>query len=365
MSEQTKIAWTDSTVGPWLICTEVSPGCVNCYSRELMINRLKTIARKAFKAAGFKDWETRPVWGKTAPRILTRGFQGKMLAMNRRPFICDNCGDASANITGPTCKCRSKFHRRRSFPSLIDWLDDMPAGIIDQDGNKLDPIAVLADFLDTLRQCDQMVHILCTKRPENFFPRIEAVAARITDHSRSSFVHSWIHGFAPTNIILLTSVENQEQADKRIPELLKIPATCRGLSLEPLLGPVNVGPYILSDRDKAGFDNQFLEPLEGFKDKKIKWCIAGGESGPKARPCDVSWIRSIVQDCNECGCPCFVKQLGARPIVDEATPDGWPVGTNLIPRTGETALVDLRDKKGGDPAEWSPDLRVQQWPCGF
>ena len=334
MSETTNIAWTDSTAGPWLICTEVSPGCGHCYAREMMMTRLKTIARNSFKAAGFKDWETRPVWGDTAPRILTRDFRGKMLAMNRKPFICDGCGEGHqfaavscpvypgqpAKVHCPNCDQPHTVHRRRSFPSLIDWLDDMPAGIIDQDGNKLDPIAVLADFLDTLRQCDQMVRILCTKRPENFFTKLQRALEFVFHREGATDLFLWIEGWKtgeniPKNIILLTSVENQEQ-DWRIDELRKIPAACRGSSFEPLLSPIGFGG-----------DGKLMDG--------ISWAIIGCESGPRRRECKLEWIESLVEQGKSAGVAVFVKQ------------------------------VSINGKVSHDPAEWPEHLRVREWPKGL
>ncbi len=84
--------------------------------------------------------------------------------------------------------------------------------------------------------------------------------------------------------------------------------------------------------------------------------IVGGESGPNARPCDVAWIRSVVEQCKAAGVACFVKQLGARPYSlagDSLCADGEPpVGTFLA----------LRQRAGSDPSEWPDDIRVQEWP---
>ncbi len=82
----------------------------------------------------------------------------------------------------------------------------------------------------------------------------------------------------------------------------------------------------------------------------ISWCICGGESGPGARPCDIRWIRSIVQQCRAAEVPCFVKQLGAKPFghsVHEIPgyPQSWP-----------------HDPKGGNPDEWPADLWVREFP---
>ena len=105
-----------------------------------------------------------------------------------------------------------------------------------------------------------------------------------------------------------TSVENQQQADRRIPELLRCLAAVRFLSCEPLLGPL---------------DHQ-REPAD--------WIIIGCESGPQRRPMNLEWAESIVEQCRGAGVACFVKQL---PI------DG---------------------RVSHDPAEWPEPLRVRQFP---
>jgi protein gp37 len=94
----------------------------------------------------------------------------------------------------------------------------------------------------------------------------------------------------PPNVWMGVSVENQHWADERIPALIEVPAAVRFLSIEPLLKPVNVSP--------------FLDELE--------WVIVGGESGPKARPIQPEWVEQIRDDCSAAGVPFFFKQLGGR-----------------------------------------------------
>lgn len=119
------------------------------------------------------------------------------------------------------------------------------------------------------------------------------------------------------NVILGVSAENQKYADERIPLLLQTPAACHLVSAEPLLSPI----YFHVDWRI-----------------KLDWIIAGGESGTGARLCETGWIREIVCDCAETATACFVKQLGAN------------------------CDVELKDRKGGDMAEWPEDLRVRQMP---
>lgn len=369
MSEKTKIQWTDHTGGPWMICTEVSPGCAHCYARELMQARLFPIVRKAYKAAGFADWETRPVWGDKAPRVLSKGFWDDARRINKQ---------AAKDGTRP-----------KWFPSLIDWLDAMPAGIIDQDGNWLDSTEVLARFLDLVRECEHIDWLLLTKRPELFESRLMAVrdfqGKKIEKDPEGDsdllwyFVVDWMASGSgdqrasapkpPNNIWPGTTVEDQTRADERIPHLLRSTAVCRFLSVEPQLGPVDLRGW-LEPVDRKQWDG-----LKRQHERDIHWVIVGGESGPKARPFSIEWARSIVRQCREAGVPVFVKQLGAvikdrnDAGFDGESPTEWPMGTEFDDGyfdpsiyQGKPGRVVLRDRKGGTMEEWPEDLRVREWP---
>jgi hypothetical protein len=147
-------------------------------------------------------------------------------------------------------------------------------------------------------------------------------------------------GCPPANVWIGVSAETQARLDERVPLLLRIPARVRFVSAEPLLGPLDFASLRWPDADGVAAGDS----------AGIDWLIVGGESGPGARPCDVAWIRSIVRQCADAGVACFVKQLGARPYLSPEHDGG--TGFNLT----------LRDKKGGDPAEWPADLRVRQLP---
>jgi protein gp37 len=107
------------------------------------------------------------------------------------------------------------------------------------------------------------------------------------------------------NVWLGVSVESQVWAGVRIPVLLKTPAAVRWLSVEPLLGPLDLRPW-LADLD---------------------WVVVGGESGPDHRPMRVEWLRAVVQQCVLAGVPAFVKQAsGPRPGMKGDIPDElWAV----------------------------------------
>lgn len=95
----------------------------------------------------------------------------------------------------------------------------------------------------------------------------------------------------------------------------------------------------------------------------LAWVITGGESGPGARSCNLAWLRSLVEQCDRARVACFVKQLGARPDFAEPLAGGGQSIESML-RHGEYEEdpIVLRDRKGGDPAEWPEDLRVRQFP---
>ena len=144
-----------------------------------------------------------------------------------------------------------------------------------------------------------------------------------------------------------TSCENQKTADERILHLLKCPAAVLFISAEPLLGPVEIpSSYLL------GVYNNGNWPMGGppFESgSKIDWVIVGGESGPNARPCNIEWIRSIIEQCKAADVPVFVKQLGKLATIGHDNPPPWIKAT-------------LKHPKGGDPSEWPEDLRIRQMP---
>lgn len=178
------------------------------------------------------------------------------------------------------------------------------------------------------------------------------------------------------NIWLGVSVEDQRAANERIPVLLGVPAAVRFLSCEPLLGPLDLddeNPWLtplyrasFADLAKRSPD----DPLVGRPDPSIDWVIVGGESGPKARPCAIEWIESIVEQCRAASVAVFVKQLGAYPVSEERSVDTVEEAVALFgeraretwPLSRWTWRAALKDAKGGDMGEWPEDLRVREMP---
>lgn len=149
--------------------------------------------------------------------------------------------------------------------------------------------------------------LLLTKRPQN-------IAKMLPHHTGRTW--PW------ANVWLGTTVENQEEADRRIPHLLAVPAPVHFLSCEPLLGPV---------------DLRFGEAIRRKAHPRLDWVIAGGESGLGARPPMIGWIRSLRDQCQSVGVPFFFKQWG------EYMPDDPSAAHTAMRRVGKKAAGSLLD----------------------
>lgn len=255
MGENSKIEWCDHTFNPWIGCQKVSPGCDFCYA-ETQNN--------------FRKWNGGE-WGPHAPRKRTSPGNWK------KPLLW--ALEARATGTRPRVFCAS----------LADVFDNQaPDGARD-------------DLWSLIRATPELDWLLLTKRPENIAKMLPA---------------DWGDGYP--NVWLGTTVEDQANADRRIPILCKVPARLRFLSCEPLLGPVNLtrcgqhytgsGPLHLWKTDLDGNDGwrkQFSEPAP-----EIHWVISGGESGGQARQSHHEWHQSLRDQCAAAGVPFLFKQWG-------------------------------------------------------
>lgn len=260
---QTKIEWTDVTVNPFPGCRRVSPGCDNCYA-ERMAKRLKAMGQTKYAAC-----------------VDGNGWTGQV---GYNPFCMDVPGAV----------------KRVFVQSMGDLFYE---AITDEERYWA--------FCEMAAQPQHTFQIL-TKRAD----RMQKYVQKIRDAYAECGYPSQ---FPPENVWMGVTAENQEWADKRIPILLQIPAAVRFVSLEPLLGAVNmaraiqsvyptygsmVGPgKVFHDDDE--FDRKRGKPL-------ISWVIVGCESGPKRRPCDTRWIADIVAHCHAAAVPVFVKQIQVK-----------------------------------------------------
>lgn len=345
MGGETKISWCDATFNPWVGCTKVSPGCANCYAETY---------DKRVGGGVNSDGAKRLRWGPGAQRVRTSVSNWKQpLKWNR---------EAEKAGTRPRVFCAS----------LADVFDPEARDIW------------RLELFDLIRRTPSLDWLLLTKRPEQFAPlRTAAIDAftRTPDVSMATvdWLQAWVDGTPPDNVWLGVTVENQEQAERRIPLLLAQDAAVRFLSCEPLLGPLDLDP--LTCHDCGGHEVSGMDPLPGQPGfcsqpwcsecdvemgspgwlDELDWLIIGGESGPKARPFDLGWARSLVAQCRAGGVAPFVKQLGA--CASDAV--NGLAGAALKVNPDAVALVSKRliDRSGADPSEWPTDLRAREFPA--
>lgn len=214
------------------------------------------------------------------------------------------------------------------FPSLCDWLDE-----------EVSP-AWLANFMALVHLTPNLNWLLLTKRPENWRERIDAAAMAATPFHQEWLVN-WLKGTPPSNVWFGVSVEDQTRANERIPILLQIPSALRWLSIEPLLGPLDLSEWL--DIDTSITPDANGNPVKKSIGKQLHWLVVGGESGPKARPCVLGWIVELVDQACDSSTPIFVKQVGHN------------YHEFGLPR-------QLKHAKGGDPEEWPWGIRFRQFP---
>ena len=307
MGKDSPIQWTHHTFNPWRGCTKVSAGCAHCYAEELSKRNPKTLG----------------IWGDNGTRVVASD------AYWREPEKWNREAEQAGE-------------RRRVFcASLADVFEDWEVLMQTSNGNPW-----YGGYMDVARkrlfrlidETPALDWLLLTKRPENVGRLLNIIRRRL-----------------PGNVWLGTTVENQEQADLRIPWLIRTEASVRFLSMEPLLEAVDLTRIFNGVGETY---NALTAEVSRYQGKTvfrasdtdpIDWVIVGGESGSKARPFHVNWARMIKSDCDQAGVAFFLKQLGSYPIDHDVE-----VQTDR--------RVPLEDSHGGDPAEWPEDLRVRQFP---
>jgi protein gp37 len=274
VADQTQIEWCDSTFNSWEGCQKVGPGCDHCYAETRN-------ARFGGGVAGN--------WGPGAPRRRTR------VSNWRKPLAWQR--DAARFLA-------EHGRRQRVFcASLADVFDNAA------------PDEWRADLAALIEQTPDLDWLLLTKRIGNAGKMLDAMFDKEP----------------PPNVWLGATIVNQAEADRDVPKLLATSARVRFLSMEPLLGPV--------DLTEVSDDATALDPecwgdcacgtLYGFDPgcrrnggdgslaRKIDWIIAGGESGPGARPTNPQWFRDLRDQCDAAGVPFLFKQWGEWVSVSE------------------------------------------------
>jgi len=243
----TKIQWCDETINPIVGCTKISEGCKNCYA-EKMAWRLKNIGIEKYQEVVNKNGWTGEIG------IDIDAFDKLPKYKSKKVFVC-SMGDI--------------FHKR----------------VTERQINQ-----VIAMMVHPMGGLSHHTYMLLTKRLD-----------RIPESSRERFAE-W------KNIWLGVTVENQK-ADERIEQLLKVPASIRFLSIEPMIGPISLRwlsawPKEKYSAMKPGFDG--TNHLDGLRE--LDWVICGPETGQGKRPFEYDWARVLRDQCKEASVPFFFKK---------------------------------------------------------
>ena len=313
MGAETGIEWADATVNVWEGCAKVSPACKNCYAEtNSPVRAMEMRVGDAFGAKPSVDGKRRlKMWGPSGFRYETANWERSLHALNRK---------AAAFRAGYQAGGGAHYTRPRVFiNSLADTFEDWLGPVYQLKDGKPVVVAqslddVRARFFRVAEECTELDLLLVTKRPENvlrmaplhWLSPVEQARQTTANGKRSPLIYpaEW-----PSHIWVGTTVENQEYADKRIPELLKVPAKVRFLSVEPLLGKVDLGRTYEVSPANGGTLAYPLEVDDG-QYGRIHWVIVGGESGPSARPMHPDWVRKVRDRCVAGGVPFFFKQWG-------------------------------------------------------
>lgn len=265
MVTNSDIAWTHHTFNPWVGCTKVSPACDRCYAE-----------------AWAKRVGSPKLWQGERRRTSTQYW--------RQPLLWDRAA------------YRKGIRERVFCASLADVFDNQV------------PDDWRADLWELIRATKNLDWLLLTKRPQNILKMLPPAYG--IGHAQDC---PW------PNVWLGATVENQEEADRRIPHLLAAPAKIRFLSCEPLLGPLDltmiptggqVGDLILCEDALRG-------PPDMQPGNRLDWVIFGGESGGGRRELDIeNHLRPAFEECVSAHVKVFTKQdSGPRPGMRGRIPD--------------------------------------------
>ena len=342
MADKTKIEWTDATWNIVTGCSVVSPGCTNCYAMRLAGNRLKHHeSRKGLT----QQTKAGPVWTgevRFNEQWLTHPLNWKR---PRRIFVCAH-GDLFAEGVKDEWLDRifaiMALCPQHTFQVLTKRPERMRAYLAGGgDGTRKHGRAIARACIDYAIEDKAIMRLMLTtlhttwpvvpegdpEDPDDLLPR---------------------HWPLP-NVWLGVSVEDQKRADERIPVLLATPAALRWISAEPLLGPLDLMSILGGTQWMGGqrgcdgthrHDGRAGQVIHGtlhqsdprqphhHHDERCRtglgWIVAGGESGPDARPMHPDWVRAIRDQCAAAGVPFNFKQWGNWAPPDVMTIDDLP-----------------------------------------
>lgn len=323
MADKSKIEWCTSTWSPVRGCSRVSGGCTHCYAESLAA-RFSSPAhngKKALWGHGYAEMtKAGPRWTRKVELLPDRLSIPLRWKKPRRIFV---------NSTSDT------FHETLTNEEIAAIFGIMAAC-------PQHTFVVLTKRAERLPEWFAWVadHYLLTQ--EVALVALEELLIEIDDPCHDAALRASVPSWPLPNVIISVSAEDQQRWDERIPYLVKTPAACRMVSVEPQLSLVTPrGLGVLVDAGPT-------------------WIIQGGESGAKARPFNIAWAELMRGCCEAVGAAYFLKQLGRRPFsIRNGFGDRdleWPARATTRPLGDGYHWPKLKDSHGGNPEEWHRSL---------
>lgn len=259
---------------PWSLvdgCTPCSPGCDHCWSARMAYRFDKRCTNNLLIAS-------------------SKGFTGKVIP---RPD-------------------RLNIPLRTRKPTVFALWNDLFHEAV--------PASFIDDAYEVMAACPHHTFLILTKRAHNIMSQLYDVTADcpIRELGGGDYLPNAWHGL---------TVCNQAEADEKVPIFLQVPGN-KFLSIEPMMGPVDIEPYLplhgcrqcKFNHDNAPGCNRRPGMCSDFRplhDGHIDAVVLGGETGPGARPMHPDWVRSVRDQCAAAGVPFFLKNLGMWSPSDE------------------------------------------------
>jgi protein gp37 len=296
---QTKIEWADKVWNPVTGCSKISAGCQNCYAERMskrLAGRCGYPKDNPFKVTLHPDKLDQPYKWKKPQRIFVNSMS-------------------------------DLFH------------PDVPFEFIGQ-------------VFARMHNHQKHTFMVLTKRPERMKEFIQWYKTEWLAGFESAWPREYQH------VWLGVTAENQAAADERIPILLQTPRGLGFVSIEPMIGPVDLSKYVGQESDVFDLGGVTIQEIR----PELDWVIVGGETGPKARPMHPEWVLSLRDQCHAANVPFFFKSWGEWSREPENTPkkplephqvcwlnqDGVtsPVGQGTMPK-GAILMPRVGKKKAG------------------
>jgi len=272
---KTSIGWTDWTWNTTVGCTHVSAGCEHCYAEQIALRFGHS------KHPWIKPYETE-------------------------------------NVRVKPEKLREPFALKQPARVFVDSMSDLFHPLI--------PAEHIAKVFAVMAATPHLTFQILTKRPERMRALVGSV--EFQGSVRAEF-NGWVWmardgvpgwpGWPLPNCWLGTSVED-ERVTERIGHLIATPAAVRFLSIEPMIGPVDLEHWLWQQDGHGWGEYGYLPVVKPSGD--LHWVICGGESGPNRRPMEIEWAADLALQCRGAGVAFWMKQdSGFRPEQQGRIPD--------------------------------------------